>query len=148
MKNYIYLILALLISSSAFAQKPATIKTTPKTRFFVDEKEADILVAKLIDPNNYASLNVSGISSSDMTKGTMPKKPTSLNMFTKPGAKFMNLEQFFERYKVPTAYQQIVKVNGDRLTIRDNFLANESRIAKVELSKGSIGDAFINIIIK
>ncbi|TCC93946.1 hypothetical protein EZ428_04010 [Pedobacter frigiditerrae] len=152
MKNYIYLILALFISSPTFAQKPAnkqaTTKTTPKTKFFIDEKEADILVAKLIDPDNYASVDVAGISPADMTQGAMPKKPTSLNMSTKPGAKFITLAQFFERYKVPTAYQQMIKVNGELLTIRDNFLANESRVAKVELSKGALDDAFINIITK
>lgn len=152
MKKYTFLILALLISATTFAQK-STIRQTQakpasKTRFFVDEKETDILVAKLIDPKNYASVGLSGVSPSDMTSKKMSKTPTALRMVTKPDAKFMNLGQFFERYKVPPANQQLIKVNGELLTIKEGFLANETRIAKVEINKDAAGNPFINIIIK
>ncbi|MEJ5994053.1 hypothetical protein WG904_06415 [Pedobacter sp. Du54] len=153
MKKFAYLIIALLISTTAFAQKTSNKQkkqsTSLKTRFFVDEKEADHLVAKLIDPKNYASMGISGISPGDIANNRpIGNKQKTLRMVTKPNAKFMNLDQFFEHYKVPVANQQIIKVNGDLLSIRENFLANENRIGKVELNTDNEGKPYVNIISK
>ncbi|RYG18533.1 MAG: hypothetical protein EOO07_08750 [Chitinophagaceae bacterium] len=153
MKKYTYLILAVLISASTFAQKPSSRQkkdSAPlKTKFFVDDREADHLVAKLIDPKNYASIGISGISPSDIVNNRpIGNQQKTLKMVTKPNAKFMNLNQFFERYNVPVANQQIIKVNGELITIRENFLANENRIGKVELNTNSQGKAYVNIMSK
>ena len=144
MRRCIFLAITLAISVITFAQKPTT--STSKARFFVDEKETDILVAKLIDPVNQGSISIGGVSPSDMTKKTLNKKPTSLHITTNPDAKFMTLNEFFEVYKVPEAHRNIIKVNGELLRMKDNFLANKSRIAKVVQSKDAVGNAFINII--
>ncbi len=144
MIKYAYFIIALLISATTFAQTPTT--ATPKAKFFVDDKEADILVAKLIDPANHASMSIGGVSAPDMTKKTLTKKPTSLHISTKADAKFMSLGEFFEAYKVPEMNRNIIKVNGELLLIKENFLANKSRISKVEINKDATGSAFINII--
>ncbi|MES2651407.1 MAG: hypothetical protein V4663_06685 [Bacteroidota bacterium] len=144
MRKYIFLAITLVISATTFAQKPTT--STPKAKFFVDEKETDILVAKLIDPANQASISIGGVLPSDMTKKTLNNKPTSLHITTNPDAKFMSLNEFFEVYKVPEANRNIIKVNGELLRMKDNFLANKSRIAKVEQNKDATGTAFINII--
>ncbi len=151
MKKHIFLVIAILFSLTTFAQKPSNKqKVTPpfKTKFFVDEKEADILVAKLIDPNNYQSIGIEGISPADMNAKILPNKQRALRMVLKSKAKFMTLSEFFERYKVPVENQQIIKVNGDLLTIRENFLANENRIGKIELNKDGAGLGYVNIISK
>lgn len=146
MKKYIYLIFTLLIANQVFAQK--TISSAPTTKFFVNEIEADILVAKLIDPANYISIGLGGVTQSDVIGDKMKKIPTSLNMTTKADAKFLNLAEFFAIYKVPAANQKVVKVNGSLLKLKEGFLANQSRIAKVIFKNDELGNNYIDIITK
>lgn len=146
MKKYIYLIFVLLFANQVFAQK--TINSASTTKFFVNEIEADMLVTKLIDPSNYISIAIGGVTQSDVSGDKMKKIPTSLNMTTKEDAKFLNLADFFTFYKVPAVNQNIIKVNGSLLKMRAGFLANQSRIAKIELAKDKMGNNYLNIITK
>ncbi|MEE1946605.1 hypothetical protein VRU48_15875 [Pedobacter sp. KR3-3] len=143
MKKYILVLVALWVTSVTLAQnKPQTNSPSPKVSF--NGKTCDALIAKLVDPNDYQGVELAGIGAGDMLKAK-GKKPTGMNVNLKKDAKVMNMAEFFDSYKVPAANQEVIKVNGVALKIRENFLASKTMIGKVDFGKDAAGKPFTNI---
>lgn len=143
MKFLFNLFLFLAITASVFAQK----SNQPTIKCAFNGKSCDPLVARLVDPKDFKSVNLAGISAADMSK-TNARKPTGMDITLKESAKVMDLKGFFETYKVPLKNQGIIKVNGAILQTKVNFLASSTVIKKVDFGNDKSGNSFTNILTK
>jgi hypothetical protein len=147
MKIYLVPLIFLFMAKIAVAQKkPSTQeKSNPVSKTSFNGKECDVLVVQLVDPKDVMSVNLAGIGPEDMLKSSGVKS-MDVDVFLKEGAEVMNMTTFFEYYKVPVSNQEIIKVNGKLLKIRENFLASKTMISKVTLGTDQRGQLFTNIV--
>jgi hypothetical protein len=147
MKIYPILLFFLFMVKIAVAQKkPFTQeKSNPISKTSFNGKECDILVVQLVDPKDVMAVNLAGIGPGDMLKSSGVKS-MGVDVSLKEDAKVMNMITFFEYYKVPVSNQEIIKVDGKLLKIRENFLASKTMISKVTLGTDQRGQLFTDII--
>ena len=146
MKNFLFFFAFFIMAATAFAQKKLVEKSiSSQGQISFNGKSCDALVARLVDPKDFQSVNLAGVSPDDMLK-TSGAKPTGMDVSLKENADVMDMAMFFTYYKVPVENQEIIKVNGGILRIKENFLASKTMINKVSFGKDESGKSFTNII--
>jgi hypothetical protein len=146
MKSMALLGILLLFTLLGFSQKLNRYDNASSYMYFVNEKQIDESVEQLIDRIDVYSVRISGPPCD--ASSTLSFQSKKINLQLRSQAKYFTLHQFFAFYKVPAQYRKIIKVNGEVINFKENFIASSTKIDKVLLLKNLDGNQFCDIISK